>query len=51
MKNLKQRILQRMADSVIRGMQTAEDVDTLNMFMQIGFLLDFYATEQQIYLN
>jgi len=51
MKNLKRRILQRIADSVIHAMQKAEDVDTLNMYMQIGLMVDFYATEQQIYLN
>jgi hypothetical protein len=51
MKNLKRIILQRIADSVIHAMQKAEDVDTLNMYMQIGLTVDFYATEQGIYLN
>jgi len=51
MKKIKQLVLQKMADSVIKSMEAAEDLDTLNMYMRIGLLVDFYATEQGIYLN
>ena len=44
-------ILQFIADKIINALQTEQDEYVFNTLIHMGLLLDFYATEHDIWLN
>lgn len=51
MKQLKTRILQKMADSIILHMSQADNEMLLDMLMRLGLWLDDYALQHDIWLD
>lgn len=48
---MRRRILQFVADKIIKALETEQDEYVFNTIIHMGLLLDFYATERDIWLN
>ncbi|CAB4160133.1 hypothetical protein UFOVP723_75 [uncultured Caudovirales phage] len=48
---MRKRILQFIADKIINALQTEQDEYVFNTLIHMGLLLDFYATEHDIWLE
>lgn len=48
---MRKQILQFLADKIINALQSEQDEYVFNTIIHMGLLLDFYATERDIWLN